>query len=158
LANYTLMPWNQFQDYQSTEKATTIYLTVKNNFIIGKNTSKQMTASETTMGTFYDSGISSDNFDPDESKVLSFDNFDIPDISGDSVVIATSFAISATGGSGNTNNDSITRYQLFSREMAYDDGTAEIAYRLTGSPASVAQEYHLNTPDTLRGVRILFSH
>jgi hypothetical protein len=159
LANYTLMPWKQFQNFQEKEKAGTIALTVKNNFNIGKNTAKQMRADETTTGDFlFDSGISNDNFDPGESKVLSFGSFDIPDYAGDSIVIATSFAISATGGSGVTANDSITRNQIFYNEMAYDDGTAEAVYRLTGSPASVAQRYVVNTPDVLRAVKILFAH
>ncbi|MFI5135655.1 MAG: T9SS type A sorting domain-containing protein, partial [Chitinophagales bacterium] len=159
LKNYRSMPWNQFQNFQSTEKAIGIDLTVKNDFSIAKNTSKQMKANETTTNTFlFDSGVSGDNFDAGESKILQFNSFDIPNFSSDSVVIATSFAISATGGTGNTSNDTVTRYQIFHNEMAYDDGTPEAVYRLLGSPASLAQEYILNTPDTLRAVEILYAH
>jgi hypothetical protein len=159
LKNYESMPWNQFENFQSQEKAASIILTVQNNFNIGKNTSRQMTAEETTTGTFiFDSGLSSENFDAGESRVLSFSNFNIPDFSGDSIVIATSFAISATGGSGVASNDSVTRYQIFHNEMAYDDGTPEAVYRLLGSPASIALRFHVNTPDTLRAVKIMFAH
>lgn len=159
LSNYERMPWNQFQNFQPLEKASTMALTVQNNFNIGKNVSKQMTAKEITTNTdLFDSGISSDNFDPDESKILAFNSFNIPNFNGDSIVIATSYAISATGGSGVATNDSVTRYQVFSNEMSYDDGTPEAVYRLLGSPASIALRYHVNTPDTLRAIKIQFQH
>lgn len=158
LKNYQAMPWNQFQDYQATEKADEQAISVKNNFNVVKNTSSSMSASETVSGTFiFASTPSSQNLNPKSSTSISFSSFPIPDFLTDSVVIATSFAVAATG-DNNTRNDSIVRNQVFSDYMAYDDGTAEATYRLLGSPASLALEYHLNQEDTLQGVLILFAH
>ena len=56
-------------------------------------------------------------------------------------------------------NDTIIHKQVFDNYLAYDDGTAEKSYFLNQSatlPASTAIEFHLNQPDTIRGVAIYF--
>lgn len=55
-------------------------------------------------------------------------------------------------------NDSVFRPQNFSSYMAYDDGTAESAYGLTGlGTKKFAYEFNLNYPDTLAGFQIMFA-
>jgi hypothetical protein len=95
---------------------------------------------------------------PLSSFTKSFDLFDIPDFIPDSLNIVTQFFIGGVANDNVHQNDSLNRDQIFSNFMAYDDGTPEAIYRLLGSPASLALQYHLNQPDTLRGVEIMFAH
>ncbi len=158
LKNYQSMPWNQFQNFQTEEKADAQFISVKNNFTVEKNTSRSMSATETVTGTpLFSSGTQSSNLDAGTATSYSFAVPIIQDFALDSLNIASTFIIGATG-DNNTANDTATRNQLFSNFMAYDDGTAEATYRLLGSPASLALEYHLNTPDTLQGIEIMFAH
>jgi len=56
-------------------------------------------------------------------------------------------------------NDTIVGRQVFDNYLAYDDGTAEKAYYLNlfpTLPGKVAIEFHLNHPDTMRGMAIYF--
>jgi hypothetical protein len=48
--------------------------------------------------------------------------------------------------------------RFFSNYLAYDDGSAEATYRLEGSPASLALQFHVNTPDQLQAIGIHFSN
>lgn len=58
-------------------------------------------------------------------------------------------------------NDTVSGTQIFSNELAYDDGSAEKAYGLFGDPGKVkkfAYEFNLNKPDTLTGFKIFFTN
>jgi hypothetical protein len=56
-------------------------------------------------------------------------------------------------------NDTSTIEQLFFNEMAYDDGTAEMAYGVGGEGLKkIAVKYNLKTKDTLAAIKIHFSH
>jgi hypothetical protein len=48
--------------------------------------------------------------------------------------------------------------QIFKNYYAYDDGTAEFAYGLTGNNALLAVEFSLNLPDTLQALKIHWAH
>ncbi|HWB62202.1 MAG TPA: hypothetical protein VG603_01740, partial [Chitinophagales bacterium] len=55
-------------------------------------------------------------------------------------------------------NDTVTNIQRFSSIMAYDDGSAEKAYGLTGvGVKKFAYEFDLNKPDTLAGFQVMFA-
>ena len=56
-------------------------------------------------------------------------------------------------------NDTISQKQIFSNIMAYDDGSAEKAFGLTGGDdvKKFAYEFDLNRPDTLVGFQIMFT-
>lgn len=56
-------------------------------------------------------------------------------------------------------NDTIRQTQIFSNIMAYDDGSAEKAFGLTGGDdvKKFAYEFDLNYPDTLVGFQIMFT-
>lgn len=158
LKNYQAMPWDQFANYQSTERADEHSVLVKNNFNVVKNTSYYYEAFEKVSGTpIYTSPVQGTNINPDATATITFAPFDIPDFSGDSVIIATKYVIGATG-DNNTKNDTVERDQLFYNYMAYDDGTAESTYRLQGSPAYLALQFHVNQPDTLQGISIHYSN
>jgi hypothetical protein len=158
LKNFQSMPWDQFQDFQKTEKAEHHILTIRNNFNVVKNTSYQFEATkEPGAIPVFTSTVLADNIDPQISTPLQLDSFSIPSFSDTVVTIATKYWISATG-DNNTRNDTIIRNQVFSNYMAYDDGSAEATYRLLGSPAMLALGFHLNKMDTLQGIAIHFSN
>lgn len=55
-------------------------------------------------------------------------------------------------------NDTIRHLQRFSNIMAYDDGSAENAYGLTGTQIKkFAYEFNLNAPDTLVGIQFMYT-
>lgn len=54
------------------------------------------------------------------------------------------------------NNDSTFSTQFFGNEYAYDDGSAEAAYGITGSQARIAYKFIPYEADTLLGVNIHF--
>ncbi|MGB3074634.1 MAG: T9SS type A sorting domain-containing protein, partial [Chitinophagales bacterium] len=158
LKTYQAMPWNQFQNYQEKEKADQHVLVIKNNFNVVKNTSYQYSATEKMNGSpVFTSPVQSKNIAASDTGEVRFESYDIPEFFNDTVIISTQYVIGATGDI-NTRNDSIVRDQVFSNYMAYDDGSAEATYRLLGSPASLAQEYIVNTTDKLQGVLIHFSN
>jgi hypothetical protein len=58
-------------------------------------------------------------------------------------------------------NDTLRSQQVFSDYYAYDDGTAEVAYSVipvTGNTAYMAEQFTLNTKDTIVGVYIFFTY
>lgn len=156
LKSYQAMPWHQFEQYKEKEKADEHLLVVKNNFNAVKNTSYHFDAAEKVTGTsVFESVVQSNNISASDTAQVRLATYDIPDFFTDTVIIATRYIVGATGDI-NTRNDTIIREQVFSNFMAYDDGSAEATYRLLGSPASLAQEYIVNEPDTLQGIEIHF--
>jgi len=78
---------------------------------------------------------------------------------GASVIFETQYYLQSTPSTGPAVNDTIIHDQFFGNYLAYDDGTAEKSYYLelqTATPGRIAIEYHLNQPDTLRGLAIYF--
>jgi hypothetical protein len=75
------------------------------------------------------------------------------------VVFENKYFASDPAGTDPKANDTIIYNQVFDNYLAYDDGTAEKSYFLNQSvtlPALTALEFHLNEPDTVRGVAIYF--
>jgi hypothetical protein len=76
-----------------------------------------------------------------------------------SVVFETKYYLSTPSPIGPSVNDTIIKDQVFDNYLAYDDGSAEKSYYLNlfpSLPGKIAIEYHLNKPDSLRGMAIYF--
>ena len=54
-------------------------------------------------------------------------------------------------------NDTLAFLQVFGKEFAYDDGTAEAGWGLNYSGGAVAYAFELLRPDSLTGVRVFFN-
>ena len=55
-------------------------------------------------------------------------------------------------------NDTLNHTQVFDNIMAYDDGSAELAYGITGVGLKMfAYEFNLNQPDTLSAFQVQYS-
>lgn len=77
-------------------------------------------------------------------------------------VDSTSFLLktyfSQPGINSNAHNDTSYHYQYFDNYYAYDDGSAEIAYGITGNTdVKLAYQFDVKMADTLRGVQIYFN-
>lgn len=82
--------------------------------------------------------------------------YHIPSTAVDSLVISSTAFISTNDGIHS--NDTITHTQTFGSVMAYDDGSAEKAYGLTGLDLKkFAYEFNLNKPDTLTAFQVMFA-
>lgn len=93
----------------------------------------------------------------DMAQVIPSIEYHIPSAAVDSLVI-NSIAYFSTN-DAIPQNDTITHTQTFGSIMAYDDGSAEKAYGVTGDPdgsKKFAYEFNLNKPDTLTGFQVMF--
>jgi hypothetical protein len=116
LKNYQAMPWNQFKDNMETERANTLFLTVRNNSIDSQaiNTSARFVPYEKVSGTpMSPSDTYNENIYPLSSHTFSLpDTFSIPVFTTDTVVIVDTFLVTPPGG-GPDRNDTIFRNQVF---------------------------------------------
>lgn len=162
LNDYTAMPYRQFLPNAAAERAATMTDSFWNHYGTNASVSYGYRAEETTTGTTLGSGNSSANVSPYSKQQVSFPVY--------TTTVATPGNLSRIVyhnvfflQSGNPNepkaNDSIVRDQVFDNYLAYDDGTAEKSYFLnlaSSLPGKTAIEFHLNVPDTLRGMAIYF--
>ena len=82
----------------------------------------------------------------------------IPSSLSDNSVILTKIFVDASGDDFRM-NDTASHYQVFGKEMAYDDGSAEMAYGLQGlGLKKVAYKFLLPLQDTLSAIKIMFSN
>ncbi len=76
----------------------------------------------------------------------------------DSLVLLSRTFLQQTGNTGYAGNDTLYHTQCFDYTMAYDDGSAERGYGLSGVDIKkFAYEFNLNHPDTLAGFQIQYS-
>lgn len=76
----------------------------------------------------------------------------------DSLVLLSRTFLQQTGNTGYAGNDTLYHAQYFDYTMAYDDGSAERGYGLSGVDLKkFALEFNLNHPDTLAGFQIQYS-
>ncbi len=85
-------------------------------------------------------------------------NFSYPVQSTDSIDFLIKSYISIGGFASNTNNDTSYFTQHFHNYYAYDDGSAEVAYGLTGNlDVEMAYKFDVKMQDTLVGAQIYFN-
>ena len=90
------------------------------------------------------------------NEVIPLVEYHIPATFTDSLVINSEAFISTNDVL--QQNDTIRHNQTFGSVMAYDDGTAEKAYGLTGLDLKkFAYEFDLNKPDTLMAFQVMFA-
>jgi len=163
LNDYTYMPYRQFMANQGGERTGSFSDSLRNNYATAMPIAYGYTARETTTGTpLYMSTTGNTVGAPQQNQQLSYNTYTntIP-LTGlyNKVVFENKYYIQSVGPNDSKPNDTIVCDQVFDNYLAYDDGSAEQSYYLDLSqnyPGSLAIEYHLNRPDTLRGVSIYF--
>ncbi len=163
LNDYSFMPYNQFMANPAGELATHVADSIRNSGPSSQMVNYSFKVTDDNGGAVLSSGGSPSAvpFTGYQSRMvnspLSIPSFPVypPDTR---VVFNSTYSLSAPF-SGRTANDTIVKQQVFDNYLAYDDGTAEKSYFLVLSPTldgRIAVEYHLNQPDTLRGMAIYF--
>lgn len=163
LNDLSFMPYRHFVANKVGELATQHSFTVKNNYTSLRAINYGYTAKEKLSNTpLFSSSILNTNIAGATVQSFPFPsfptNFNAPNIYA-KVIFEQAYYAKQVGGVDEANNDTIRYQQVFDNYMAYDDGTAEKSYFLkqfTTLPAKLAIEFHLNQPDTVRGVSIYF--
>ncbi len=76
----------------------------------------------------------------------------------DSLVLTSKVNLGVTSNTGYAGNDTLYHTQRFDNTMAYDDGSAERTYGISGNgQKKFAYEFILNHPDTLAAIQIQYS-
>ncbi|MBC8172925.1 MAG: T9SS type A sorting domain-containing protein [Chitinophagales bacterium] len=162
LKNYRQMPWNQYKDHQEEEKNSEIEIQIVNNYNDTVNTSYRYTAYEKYSQEEISSTIAiSINFEPYSTFFTPYSTFAIPStVSGydeDSLTVTYEYILDPSSDVYRV-NDTLYYDQSFYNYFAYDDGTAERAYDLTGIGSQLAIEFFANEPDTLKEVYIHWAY
>jgi len=88
----------------------------------------------------------------------SLNNFSYPITSADRAEFEMKNYVTITGAQSNLFNDTVKYRQVFDNFYAYDDGTAELGYGVTGnSGVKMAYKFDVKKADTLRAVDIYFN-
>ena len=168
LRNYQEMPWEQYIpselcDSLASDSANTLRNSIRNNDTIQKNTFysyQLLDEAGNQLGTY---GPYSINIDPfGKSGYCNYAPFVKPPLTyriptlTDSAVFIWKNTIQ-TIPDFDRYNDTVVHYQRFKNDFAYDDGSAERGYYLSGNQPSLAMDFKLNFADTLRAIQIYFN-
>ncbi|MBA3829144.1 MAG: T9SS type A sorting domain-containing protein [Taibaiella sp.] len=163
LNDYTSMPYRQYLANPAKERAANMTDTIRNNYATSQAVPYSYTAREVISNTLLSSGGASTLTIPAYTQQqITFPTYTnaVPIAAiNDKVVFENKFYLQSPPSEPKA-NDTIIRDQIFDNYLAYDDGTAEQAYYLNlfpSAPGMLAIEYHLNQPDTLRGLAIYFN-
>lgn len=166
LKRYYSMPLEQIRGFETDELADSIYAASTNHFNVVKNTTFRFDARDECSGNILKSDFfQTINFPAFTDTVLLEENYktELANLFAgtpcDSLVVTTRYFLNNSPPDPSTNfNDTVAHRQLFHNYFAYDDGSAEVAYRIEGNFAKVALRYVLNKPDTLRGIQVHWAH
>ncbi len=165
LNDYTSMPYRQFFGFSSAERASQYTCSLRNNYNIPQSVSFGYTGTALNTGTLLKPLVwSSTAAAPWTTSQLLFPAYStLVTLTGvgnyAKVVFQNKHFIQSISTSDPPGNDTVIRNQVFDNYLAYDDGTAEKSYYLNlypTLPGRIAIEYHLNKPDTMRGMAIYF--
>lgn len=160
LKKYSAMPWEQ---YVASELNDSLSTYIRNNYNVTKNTSYNYVLKDENNTQLSSYTGASFNVDPyitsGYSKYKPFSrpplNYTIPPLTDSSLFVWESY-IKAIPDLDN-HNDTVRFIQKFYNYYAYDDGTAEAGYGLSGSNPMMAIKYSTNVLDTLRAIQLYFN-
>lgn len=158
------MPYRQFTANPTGEVTSKFYDSLQDNYLTPVTANCGYTATEIISNKpVSTASVPALSLSPGITLPVTFPTYPAPAITTglyDKVIFENKFFINSVGVTDPKQNDTIVRQQVFDNYLAYDDGTAELSYYLTPgfSPltASIALEFHLNKPDTMRGLAIYF--
>jgi hypothetical protein len=167
LANYQYMPWEQFTAndlrdtmfiYERNNDDVAIYLNYYNTITPSSYQVSNYQGGHANIRTYYpwtsDYGW---NNNPGQTHVPIKSYFNYSPLSGPTDITLTH--ILQCSPDFIAWNDTVKFKQVFSDYFAYDDGTAEAAYFINGTPPiDLAYQITLNRPDTLRGLLAYFNY
>lgn len=161
LNNYESMPWKQFRKSFLTEQGTSITLNYRNNDNIVRNVTRSFSIRDMYSGTtVYTSIQSATNVDPFQNVSASVPQiYTFSNNNPDSALFMITGILKSDDFDPKV-NDTIKYLQRFSNYFAYDDGTAESGYGITGEGSRNAMavcRFRSYDPDTISAVMISFN-
>lgn len=163
LKNYTYMPWKQLIANPSEEINAEHTFFIRNNSADSSFINYHYIANEVVYDVFIDSSLYSGiSVLPQEESVLNESVFVIPMLTNtDSINVQMKYEFNTLDSDLIISNNQMIHDQVFYNYLAYDDGSAEMAYGVGGTGANekkVAYKFKLNVPDTLEAIQISFTH
>jgi len=167
LANYSTLPWSQFQA-GADSFAANIEIPIRDNGQVngvsaGAFPIKVLITDSLDADTIFQ--LAGLNFNPTseiKNQVFSpISEFVKPNFEADSICIQAGMGIYPTARNLIFSNDTIMSQICLDKIMAYDDGSAERAYGLSGNPNEVkkfAYKFRVAHPDTLAAIQVHFSN
>ena len=165
--NYSKMPWQHFLANPSLED--TISIPIRDNGQLGGITAGAMpleayTIENTTGDTIY--ALTGQNFNPTSviryREIYPNSDFTIPmlPVSGDTARWDASISVSPSSQNDILGNDTLRGFFPFSKELAYDDGSAERSYGVEGGDQVKKFAYRFDPiiDDSISALRFHFSH
>ncbi len=165
LNDYTSMPYRQFMANKGSETSAQYYNSIHNNWPVTQPVTYDFSATAINNGATLQPAVAnttsiSANTIQNVSNTSYTSTIPLSSVAkNERVVFENKYWIESSGGTGSTGNDTIVKDVVFDNYLAYDDGSAEKSYYLNlypTLPGKIAIEYHLNQPDTLRGMAIYF--
>jgi hypothetical protein len=160
LKNYESVPWKHYKKLASPNFTPYYDILIRNNDNKDRNINYFKLLFRDTITNQKDS-IDASHYNINAKTTTTYKiplSFSIPKNPGDSTVIEVRAVIKTDGFDEASNNENIY-YQVFKNYYAYDDGSAEAGYGLTGegtSNAMVANKFGIFQADTLQAVDIYF--
>ncbi len=161
LNTYQAMPWKQFRESFLSEMGDYLPLTYRNNDTVVRNVTRQFVIEDLYTGQVvhqYTGGAT--NMPPHTTTTYNSTliyTYQSP--APDSVTFRVRGYLISDDFDPKI-NDTADYYQTFKDYFAYDDGSAEAGYGVSGTGTSntaVAIRFHSFRQDTLRGVRLYFN-
>lgn len=163
LNDYTSMPYRQFMANPASETSTQYWDSIHNNYPVSQlltfgysaialNTGAVLQPAVTSLTTVFPYQIDPVLFIPNYTTTIPIPGID------EKVIFENTYFFDSLPNEPHT-NDTIVKDYIFDNYLAYDDGSAEKSYYLelfSTLPGKIAIEFHLNQPDTLRGIEIYF--
>ncbi len=160
MKNYQAIPWTHFSLAFFTELRESLDISYYNHDDVVRNITRMLEIKDMYSGQTYSQSGGAININPGESGQYPFSpDYPFDFYSADSVVFEIKSYLVTEAGDYRW-NDTVKRTQFFTDYYAYDDGTAEFGYGLSGEGtenAAVAYRFKSYLQDTLRGIRFYFN-
>jgi hypothetical protein len=168
LKDYTAIPWKHFRNQPENRMTDSLLVVVRNGSNLPENNQPgelkiyDGTDLEWTY-TFPGQTLSNGdlNYQPrtvyaSEHDLGSVYQFPTSSPNDTMYTFRYEFAASAPFAQLSNANDTVRGEQHFAHYYAYDDGSAELAYGVTGAQARLAYKFEMSEPDSLVGVQMHF--
>jgi Secretion system C-terminal sorting domain len=175
LKRYTAMPWKHAQPQLAAEINTTIDAKFYNHFAQARNPTNTNTRVTTSTGVNAISAftiLDGVNIPPSiffssatkEFPALIAQQLSTVSASTEKLTINTEYSLQIEAQEGKDlkkvalRNDKVITKTNFDNYFAYDDGSAEMEFRVSGENKQIAVQFKANVGDTLKGFQIFFPH
>jgi len=161
LKNHEAMPWKQYREIELQEMGSSVPIHYRNNDTITRNVTRNFEIWDdyaNSVSYLFSAGATNINpltsVDYNADLVYSFNS-----VNNDSARFRIT-AVLKTDEFDPKENDTMVYYQIFKNYFAFDDGTAEAGYGISGQGtrnAMFASRFRSFIDDTLRAINICFN-